>query len=130
MPAYTLRRWSPRAARGIITAMADPTTEVASSALDALVRRIVETVRPLRIILFGSAARGELGPDSDVDLLVVMPEGTHRLETMQLLHTRLFGIPLAVDILVATPQDIARHADSPGLIYRTILEEGKELYAA
>lgn len=44
--------------------------------LDELVKRTVEAVRPLRIILFGSAARGEMGPDSDIDLLVVMPEGS------------------------------------------------------
>jgi predicted nucleotidyltransferase len=110
--------------------MTDATTEAASAALDALVQRIVEAVHPLRIILFGSAARGESGPDSDVDLLVVMPDGTHRLDTMQFLHTRLFGIPLAVDILVATPEDLSRHANSIGLIYRTILDEGKELYVA
>ena len=50
-------------------------------ALDELVTRIVEAVHPLKIILFGSAARGEMGPDSDVDVMVVMPEGTHRLDT-------------------------------------------------
>jgi len=98
--------------------------------LGSLVRRIVEAVHPLRIILFGSAARGEAGPDSDVDVLVVMPEGTHRLQTMQFLHTQLFGIPLAVDILVATPSDLERHRSNVGLIYRTILEQGKEIYAA
>ena len=42
-------------------------------------RRVVESFHPLRIILFGSATRGEFNPDSDVDLLVVMPEGTRRL---------------------------------------------------
>jgi len=98
--------------------------------LERLVRRIVEAVRPLRIILFGSAARGEAGPDSDVDILVVMPERTHRLETMQFLHTQLFGIPLSVDILVATPSDLERHRNNVGLIYRVILEQGKEIYAA
>ncbi len=98
--------------------------------LTELVRRIVETVHPLRIIAFGSAARGELGPDSDVDVLVVMPDGTHRLRTMQLLHTKLFGIALAVDVLVATPTDLDRHRHNIGWIYRTILEEGKEVYAA
>ena len=104
--------------------------ELHDEQLTELVRRIVEAAHPLRIIVFGAAARGETGPDSDVDLLVVMPDGTHRLQTMQLLHTKLFGIPLAVDILVATPSDLARHRDNIGLIYRTILEEGKELYAA
>ena len=101
-----------------------------AEALAALVQRIVEAVHPLRIILFGSAARGELGPDSDVDVLVVMPEGTHRLDTAQFLHTQLHGIELSVDIIVATPSDLARHRDNVGLIYRTILTEGKELYAA
>ena len=98
--------------------------------LGELMRRIVEAVRPLRIIMFGSAARGETGPDSDVDLLVVMPDGTHRRHTAQFIHTQLFGIPLAVDVLVATPTDLAKHRDNIGLIYRTILEEGREIYAA
>lgn len=95
-----------------------------------LVLRIVEAVHPLRIILFGSVTRGEMGPDSDVDLLVVMPEGTHRRQTVQYLHTQLFGIPFSVDILVATPRDLERHRENIGLIYRTILQEGRELYAA
>jgi predicted nucleotidyltransferase len=43
--------------------------QVSASKLDELVRRIVEAVNPLRIILFGSAARGEMGPDSDIDVL-------------------------------------------------------------
>ena len=98
--------------------------------IDKLVKRIVDAVHPLKIILFGSAARGETGPDSDVDVLVVMPDGTDRLETAQHLHTQLFGIPLAVDVVVATPTDLARYRHSVGLIYRSILEEGRELYAA
>jgi predicted nucleotidyltransferase len=97
--------------------------------IDLLVQRIVEVVHPLRIILFGSAARGQMGPDSDVDIMVVMPEGTHRLNTMRFLHRSLFGIPLAKDIIVATPSDLVKYKDTPGLIYRTILEEGKELLA-
>jgi hypothetical protein len=65
-----------------------------------------------------------------VDLLVVMPEGTCRLETTQALHLRLFGIPVSVDFLVATPADLQKHRENIGLIYRTILREGKEIYAA
>jgi uncharacterized protein len=98
--------------------------------LHLLVQRIVEAVHPIRIILFGSAAREEMGPDSDVDVLVVMPEGTHRRHTAQFLHTRLFGVPLAVDILVATPEDMEKYKDSPGFIFNTINEEGREIYAA
>ena len=98
--------------------------------LDKLVERIVEAVHPLKIILFGSAVRGEMGPDSDVDVLVVMPEGTHRRHTAMFLHTQLFGIRIPVDILVATPTDLEEQKDNIGLIYYTILEEGRELYAA
>ncbi len=97
---------------------------------DQLVQRIVAAVHPLRIILFGSSARGEEGADSDLDLLVVMPEGTHRRHTAQFLYrcTRGLGVPL--DFLVATPGDLDKYRDHVGLIYQTILAEGRELYAA
>ena len=98
--------------------------------LDLIVQRIVDVLHPLRIILFGSAARGEAGQDSDIDLLVVMPDGTPRLATAEKLHMRMFGIPAAVDFLVATPSDLERNRDNIGLVYRTILKEGRELYAA
>jgi predicted nucleotidyltransferase len=93
-------------------------------------RRIVEQVHPVRIILFGSAARNEQGPDSDVDLLVVMPAGTPKRQTAQTLYRRIRGLPVPVDILVTTEVDLDRQKDNPGLIYRTILQEGKVLYAA
>ncbi len=103
-----------------------PTTEQ----LNEVVQRIVTTVHPLRVVLFGSAARGEMHADSDLDVLVVMPEGTHRRHTAEELHRHFFGIPFAIDVIVATPTDIERHRFNIGLIYRTILEEGRELYAA
>jgi len=101
-----------------------------SEQLHELVDRIVATVHPLRIILYGSAARGEMGPDSDIDVLVVMPDGTHRRHTAETLHRQFFGIPYGIDVIVATPTDLEKYRQSIGLIYRTILEEGRELYAA
>ena len=56
-------------------------TAVTDEKIEELVRRIVDAVHPLRIILFGSAARGEMGPHSDIDVMVVMPEGTERRDT-------------------------------------------------
>ena len=47
--------------------------------LDDIIRRIVEVAHPEKILLFGSAARGEMGPNSDVDLLVIK-SGAHRLD--------------------------------------------------
>ena len=98
--------------------------------INLLVRSIVSAVHPLRIILFGSAARGEFQAGSDIDVLVVMPAGVHRRHTSQLLYRRIRGIGVPFDILVATPEDLEKYQDNIGLIYRTILEEGKEVYAA
>ena len=100
--------------------------------IDELVRRIVEAVHPLRIILFGSAARGEMGPESDVDVMVVMPQGTHELHTAQDLRMLLFEseFPLPVDVVVAVPEVLEEYGDDIGYIYHTVLREGKELYAA
>jgi predicted nucleotidyltransferase len=98
--------------------------------LEQLVRRIVEAVHPLRIILFGSAARGEMGTDSDVDLLVVMPEGTHRRDAAGEIYYRVRGVKLPFEVLVTTPNDLEKHRENPGLIYRTILREGRTIYAA
>jgi predicted nucleotidyltransferase len=101
-----------------------------SEEIDKLVKRIVDAVHPLKIILFGSAARGETGPDSDVDLLVVMPDGTHRRHAAQYIHRTVRGIKVPYDVVVATPSDLEKYGKSVGLIYRTVLEEGREMYAA
>jgi len=98
--------------------------------LDRLVRQVVAAVHPLRIILFGSAARGEGEPDSDFDVLVVVPEGAHCRQVAQYLHQHLRDVGRPVDIIVATPAILERHRDNIGLVYKTILEEGKEIYAA
>ena len=98
--------------------------------LDALVGRIVEAVHPRRIILFGSAARNEMRPDSDLDVLVIMPDGIHRRDTSTVVYRSLrrFGYP--IDIVVATEGDLAAYSDNPGLVFRQALIEGKELYHA
>jgi predicted nucleotidyltransferase len=101
-----------------------------TSALDRLVQSIVEKVAPLRIILFGSAARGEQAEDSDIDLLIVVPDGTHRRQTAQRLYREIAGIGIPFDLVVATRSDLEQHADNRGLIYRSALQEGREVYVA
>ena len=98
--------------------------------IEDLIKQIGELAKPERISLFGSTARSESGSASDIDLLIIMPEGTHRRRTAQNLYRQVRGIPASFDILVATTRDIQRHKDTIGLIYRTILNEGKELYAS
>ena len=58
-------------------------SEYSEEVLDELVRRIVEVVHPLRIILFGSAARGQMGLHKDFDILIVVKNGVHRRKTAQ-----------------------------------------------
>lgn len=98
--------------------------------LDEIVRRVVEVAQPDRIILFGSAARGEMGPDSDLDLLVVKAGVPHRRRLGQAIHRKLFGIGVPVDIIVVTPEDIQAFQDKVGTIIGPALKEGKLLYAA
>lgn len=93
-------------------------------------RRIVPILHPQRVLLFGSAARGEMGPDSDIDLLIIMPDGTHRRQAMQEVYRLLRGLTVPVDVIVTTPTDLHRHGDSPAYIYAAALREGRELYAA
>jgi predicted nucleotidyltransferase len=99
-----------------------------AAAIDYLVRRIVELVHPIRIILFGSTARGDIREDSDVDFLVVMPDGTHRRRTSQRLYLEIGVAGVPFDVLVATESDLAKHRDNVGFIYRTILREGRDVY--
>jgi predicted nucleotidyltransferase len=103
---------------------------VMEPAVREIVERIVNEVHPTRIILFGSVARDEQNVESDVDLLVIMPEGIHKRRTAQILYCSLRGLSVPVDIVVTTEADLDRQKDNLGLIYRTILQEGRELYAA
>jgi predicted nucleotidyltransferase len=97
--------------------------------LQEIVRRIVKAVQPKKIILFGSAAREEMGPDSDLDLLVVKPCG-HRRRTARKIERSLIGMGIPTDIIVARPEDIEHYKNTIGLIYRPALREGKTIYAA
>jgi predicted nucleotidyltransferase len=102
--------------------------QVEQKALDEIVRRVVEVAQPEKIILFGSAARGELRPDSDVDLLVIK-SGVHRRRLAQEIYMNLFGVERAVDVVVVTPEDVERYRDSPALVIQPALQAGKVIYA-
>ena len=95
--------------------------------LDEIVQRIVAVSNPEQIILFGSYARGDTGPDSDLDLLVVKDVKAPRQESVQI-RRALRGLLVPIDVIVATPQHINQHRHTIGLIYRPALQEGKVLY--
>jgi len=99
------------------------------ASIGRMVKRIVKKFQPEQVILFGSHARGDAGPDSDVDLLVVMDfEGSARdkgLEIVQSLHDLL----VSVDVIVSSPGDFAWRKDVVGTIEWPAAREGKVLYA-
>jgi predicted nucleotidyltransferase len=96
--------------------------------LAQVISRIREVSEPRKIILFGSAARGELGPDSDLDLLVVAEPGTHRRHLAQDIYRNLIGVGHPVDIVVVTPEDIERYGQAIGLVLEPALREGAVVY--
>lgn len=101
--------------------------------IQRVVDLVVETVQPLRIVLFGSAARGELRPGSDLDMMVVVPEGVDELRTAQALHVamgRERDLLIAVDFIVTTMQRYEAQKNSIGSVCRDVARDGRELYAA
>ncbi len=104
---------------------------VSEEVLREIVQRIVEVAAPRKIVLFGSAARGEMGPDSDIDLLVVTETDQPR-ETAQRIRQRLIGVPPGVskDVIVVTPEHLEHHKDTIGFIFRPALREGRVLHVA
>ena len=94
-----------------------------------MVRRIVERFGPDRVILFGSHARRSATPDSDIDLLVVMPiAGSKRRKAVEI-RLALCSFPFPKDVIVTTPEEFAWRKEIPGTIERPAALEGKVLYA-
>lgn len=96
--------------------------------LNKIVRRIVGVAHPLKIILFGSAVRGTFTKNSDLDFLVVVPDGTHRNRVARAIYRKMIGVLQPVDIVVATESDLKKHADNFSLIYYPVLREGQAVY--
>ncbi|MBM3746077.1 MAG: nucleotidyltransferase domain-containing protein [Acidobacteria bacterium] len=97
--------------------------------LAEVVRRLVEVYHPLRIYLFGSAARGDAGPDSDYDIMVVVPDDAPReLWDTKLGYEALGGLSIAKDILVLPRRNFEEQLHLRASLPSTILDEGKLLY--
>src|SRR5579862_8062387 len=94
-----------------------------------IVKRIVQEFDPEQVILFGSQARGEAGPDSDMDLLVVMEVKGSRFDKGLEIHLALREFVVPMDILVTTPDDFAWRKEVVGTIEWPAFREGKVLYA-
>lgn len=99
--------------------------------LHTIIERIVEVADPERIILFGSAARGEMGPHSDVDLLVVKEDDNlSRGQLVEQIYMNLIGVGQAVDVIVVTPEEVDKYRNSHSVVISPALDEGREIYHA
>lgn len=103
-------------------------TAVTESVISEMVERLVREFDPLRIVLFGSHARGEATRHSDIDLLVVMPNDVDRRKAPVSMLVALADLPIAKDVVVTTPAEIARRGDLVGTVLRPALREGRVVH--
>jgi len=99
-----------------------------SAAVEEIVRRLAEGFSPERIILFGSHARGTGTPDSDIDLLVIKKVKGSRRKLAVEMDRALIGVNAPVDLIVLTPEEVARQRDQVGTVVRPAMREGKVVY--
>ncbi len=93
-----------------------------------LVKRIVRASSPEQIVLFGSAARGEMGPHSDYDLLVIKGGKFNRQRVTLAIIRALRGKGAPVDVVVVSREEVERYRDTHCLVICPALKEGKVVY--
>ena len=115
---------------GIILTMT-PLWIITPEKIREAVRKIVDFEQPRRIILFGSAARGDTNIHSDVDFLVVTKGEVEspRKESVRI-RQALESVSMPMDILVISEKQLKELGDQPGLVYREVLRTGKVVYDA
>jgi len=96
--------------------------------LPIVVERILRQFDPIRIILFGSWARNEARPDSDYDLLIVLPQAEDKRQAAIQIGNSLSDLPISKDIVVTTPAEIAAKSNLVGNVLRPALREGLVVY--
>jgi predicted nucleotidyltransferase len=100
------------------------------AAIQEATRRLVEAAHPEKIILFGSYARGDFDPDSDLDLLVILPQVCNRFEETVRLQSALRGLKLPVDVVVYSSGQVEERRELRGTMLYHALSEGRVLYDA
>ena len=96
--------------------------------IEQLTRTIVEAMRPRRVVLFGSRARGDHRPDSDVDLMIEMYSDLRPLERMGRVYEACRDRLLPMDVVVFTPGEVAEQRRYRNSLVAEVEREGKVLY--
>jgi predicted nucleotidyltransferase len=99
-----------------------------TSIVEEIVRRIVRATDPLKVILFGSRARGDARADSDFDLLVIRQSAEPRHRRSAPIYTALADLPVEVEIMVYTPDEVREWSEVPEAFVTTAVREGQVLY--
>jgi predicted nucleotidyltransferase len=109
-----------------------PTQTIPDAVVEQVVERLVKFYQPEKIYLFGSAARGEYGPDSDLDFLVVVPDDCPKeIRASGAIYQKLRGLDVAVDVIPWRRSDFeGRAAAVVASLPATVLREGKLVYVA
>jgi len=93
-----------------------------------IVRRIVDTAQPEKVILFGSQARGTSRPDSDFDVLVIKQSDEPRYRRSAPLYVALADLPVEVEVMVYTPEEVEEWSEVPQAFITTAVREGTTIY--
>jgi len=96
--------------------MTKPAWALTAERLNDAVNRLVAAAQPLKVILFGSHARGEADDHSDVDLLVIEVTVSDRYEEMVRLNRALKGLLMPVGLLVVSEQEFEIRSSTPGTV--------------
>jgi uncharacterized protein len=103
---------------------------IAAALIDEAARRIVAAAPGARVVLFGSHARGQAGPDSDVDLLVIEPRVDDRFAEIVRLQRVLAPLRLPADVIVVSERHVEEWGDVPSTMLHDALREGRVLAQA
>jgi predicted nucleotidyltransferase len=101
---------------------------VTEEVLDAIVQRLVSALNPHKIIVFGSYVYGAPSPDSDLDLLVILATQARPVDRYLSVSSLLRPRPFPLDILVKTPEEMARAVAHGDPFIVEILTQGRVLY--
>src|SRR5439155_18628522 len=131
-------RWATPATPGLLGSRASPScgwlviliAMVDRSAIKSFCRAVAKQFRPQAIILFGSYAYGHPTPDSDVDLLVIMPKRRERGERMSVRIRHAVPRNFPMDLLVRTPKEVAQRIRWGDVFVREVMEKGQVMYEA
>jgi predicted nucleotidyltransferase len=93
-----------------------------------IVRRIVDTAHPDKVILFGSRARGDARPNSDFDVLVIKPSDEPRYRRSIPLYVAVADLPVEVEVMVYTPEEVEEWKEVPQAFVTTAVREGATIY--